>query len=33
MNTENFSGKAQAYTQGRPGYPNAAIEVYYTSIR
>ncbi|WP_160680480.1 class I SAM-dependent methyltransferase [Clostridium sp. C8-1-8] len=26
MNTENFTGKAEAYAKGRPGYPNAAIE-------
>ncbi len=26
MNTENFTGKAEAYTKGRPGYPKAAIE-------
>jgi ubiquinone/menaquinone biosynthesis C-methylase UbiE len=26
MNTENFTGKAEAYAKGRPGYPKAAIE-------
>lgn len=26
MNTENFTGKAEAYAKGRPGYPMAAIE-------
>lgn len=26
MNTENFTGKAEAYALGRPGYPKAAIE-------
>ncbi len=26
MNTENFTGKAEAYAIGRPGYPEAAIE-------
>lgn len=26
MNIENFTGKAEAYAKGRPGYPNAAIE-------
>lgn len=26
MNTENFTGKAEAYVKGRPGYPDAAIE-------
>lgn len=26
MNTENFTGKAEAYAKGRPGYPQAAIE-------
>lgn len=26
MNTENFTGKAEAYAIGRPGYPKAAIE-------
>lgn len=26
MNIENFTGKADAYAKGRPGYPNAAIE-------
>jgi len=26
MNLENFTGKAEAYAKGRPGYPNAAIE-------
>lgn len=26
MNFENFTGKAEAYAKGRPGYPNAAIE-------
>ena len=26
MNTENFTGKAEAYAKGRPGYPTAAIE-------
>lgn len=26
MNIENFTGKAEAYAKGRPGYPKAAIE-------
>ncbi|QHQ62957.1 methyltransferase domain-containing protein [Anaerocolumna sedimenticola] len=26
MNTENFTGKAEAYVKGRPGYPKEAIE-------
>lgn len=26
MNLENFTGKAEAYAKGRPGYPKAAIE-------
>lgn len=26
MNTENFTGKAEAYAIGRPGYPKAAID-------
>lgn len=26
MNTENFTGKADAYTKGRLGYPKGAIE-------
>ncbi|MHB1483361.1 MAG: class I SAM-dependent methyltransferase [Saccharofermentanales bacterium] len=26
MNTENFTGKAEYYAKGRPGYPKAAIE-------
>lgn len=26
MNTENFTGKAEAYAKGRPGYPKTAIE-------
>lgn len=26
MNTENFTGKAEAYALGRPGYPKAAID-------
>lgn len=26
MNTENFTGKAEAYAKGRPSYPDAAIE-------
>lgn len=26
MNTESFTGKAEAYAKGRPGYPKAAIE-------
>ena len=26
MNTEKFTGKAQAYTNARPGYPDAAID-------
>jgi len=26
MNTDNFTGKAEAYAKGRPGYPKAAIE-------
>lgn len=26
MSTENFTGKAEAYAQGRPGYPKAAID-------
>lgn len=26
MSTENFTGKAEAYAKGRPGYPKAAIE-------
>lgn len=26
MNTENFTGKAEAYAQGRPGYPKAVID-------
>ena len=26
MNTENFTGKAEAYAIGRPGYPKEAIE-------
>lgn len=26
MNIENFTGKAEAYAKGRPGYPNEAIE-------
>lgn len=26
MNTENFTGKAEAYAIGRPGYPKTAIE-------
>ncbi len=25
-NTENFTGKAEAYAKGRPGYPKAAID-------
>lgn len=26
MSTENFTGKAEAYAKGRPGYPKVAIE-------
>lgn len=26
MNTENFTGKAEAYAKGRPGYPQEALE-------
>jgi SAM-dependent methyltransferase len=26
MNIENFTGKAEAYSKGRPGYPQAAID-------
>jgi ubiquinone/menaquinone biosynthesis C-methylase UbiE len=26
MNTENFTGKAEAYAKGRPGYPKEAID-------
>ena len=26
MSTENFTGKAEAYAKGRPGYPIEAIE-------
>ncbi|BCN29043.1 class I SAM-dependent methyltransferase [Anaeromicropila herbilytica] len=26
MNIDNFTGKAEAYAKGRPGYPKAAIE-------
>jgi len=26
MSIENFTGKAEAYAKGRPGYPNAAVE-------
>jgi SAM-dependent methyltransferase len=26
MDTENFTGKAEAYAKGRPGYPKTAIE-------
>lgn len=26
MNIENFTGKAEAYAIGRPGYPKSAIE-------
>ena len=26
MNIENFTGKAEAYAKGRPGYPKAAID-------
>lgn len=26
MSTENFTGKAEAYAKGRPGYPSAVIE-------
>jgi ubiquinone/menaquinone biosynthesis C-methylase UbiE len=26
MNTDNFTGKAEAYAKGRPGYPKAAID-------
>jgi ubiquinone/menaquinone biosynthesis C-methylase UbiE len=26
MSTENFTGKAEAYAKGRPGYPKAAVE-------
>ena len=26
MNTENFTGRAEAYTKGRPGYPAEAIK-------
>ena len=26
MNLENFTGKAEAYAKGRPGYPKEAIE-------
>ncbi len=26
MNIDNFTGRAKAYAQGRPGYPKAAIE-------
>lgn len=30
MNTENFTGKAEAYAKGRPGYPKAAIEAIFS---
>ena len=26
MNTEKFTGKAQAYANARPGYPDEAVE-------
>ena len=26
MNTDGFTGKAQAYAAGRPGYPDNAVE-------
>ncbi len=26
MNTEKFTGKAEAYASARPGYPQAAID-------
>jgi SAM-dependent methyltransferase len=32
MNTENFTGKAEAYALGRPGYPKAAIEYICSSV-
>jgi len=33
MNTENFSGKAQAYAAARPGYPDEAIEYIRSLVR
>ncbi len=32
MNTENFTGKAEAYAIGRPGYPETAIEYIYSLV-
>jgi len=32
MNLEAFTGRAQAYTQARPGYPNEAIEYIRTLV-
>lgn len=28
MNTETFTGRAKAYSKGRPGYPEEAIGTY-----
>jgi len=32
MNIENFTGKAEAYAKGRPGYPKAAIDYIYSLV-
>ena len=32
MNTENFTGRAEAYSKGRPGYPKEAIDYICTLV-